>query len=791
MTREEIALGFLKVANEAMCRPIRSLTQARGFDTSNHVLACFGGAGGQHACAIARSLGIRRIFVHRYSSILSAFGIGLADVVVEKQEPCSHTFTDEYKDGILKRLEAISGQARHALSEQGFEPARIIVEKYLHLRYEGTDTGVMTMQPEDGDYLRAFEERYKREFGFTLPDRGVCVDDIRARAIGKSRTPPTVEVPRATSAAQPTETTRCYFEGGWEEVGVFDLPSLHAGSKVEGPALIMDKNSTIVVEKSCIAIITNEGDVFIEVEGGKPKIVTEELDPVQLAIFSHRFMSIAEQCGRTLQRTSVSTNVKERLDFSCAIFGPDGGLVANAPHLPVHLGAMQEAVRYQLRTLGDSWKEGEVLMSNHPAAGGSHLPDITVITPVFEEGKAVFYIASRGHHADIGGIAPGSMPPTSTSLAEEGAAIKSFKLVKAGVFQEEGVSALLTTPTGAPHATGTRNLKDNLSDLKAQVAANQKGIHLMGLLIKQYGLKVVQAYMQHIQDNAEVAVRDMLKEISRRHKLDEVGVLKAKDYMDNGTPLALTLTIDRRDGSAVFDFDGTGHEVHGNLNTPPAVTASAVIYCLRCLVDREIPLNQGCLNPVCIRIPEGTILNPSETAAVVGGNVLTSQRIVDVILKAFGACAASQGCMNNLTFGDDTFGYYETIAGGAGAGPTWEGTSGVHTHMTNTRITDPEILEKRYPTLLREFSLRKGSGGIGRHKGGDGVRRVIEFLRPMHVGILSQRRAFQPYGMYGGGAGERGRNLLQTSEKTVSLGGNNAVREALLPSHISSFPPPF
>ncbi|RHY19492.1 hypothetical protein DYB30_012498, partial [Aphanomyces astaci] len=445
----------------------------------------------------------------------------------------------------------------------------------------------------------------------------------------------------------------------------------------------------------------------------------------------------------------------ERLDFSCALFGPDGGLVANAPHLPVHLGAMQQAVKFQMQHWGHDIVEGDVLVSNHPQlAGGSHLPDITVMTPVFESGRIVFFVASRGHHADIGGIAPGSMPPLSKTLTEEGAAIVAFKLVdgRSGQFQEQGITDILlqkgkVDSNGRP-AIGTRNLRDNLSDLKAQVAANQRGVLLMHDLIAEYSLQVVTAYMYFIQESAEKAVRNMLHTFSLAQHLPEVGSVSAEDFMDDGTRLALKITIDRRTDSAIFDFTGTGAEVYGNINAPPAVTYSAIIYCLRCLLDGDdLPLNQGCLTPIQVIFPEnGSILNPSSTAAVVGGNVTTSQRVTDVIFLAFRACAASQGCMNNLTFGSSTLGgYYETIAGGAGAGPHWHGRSGVHTHMTNTRITDPEILEKRYPVLLNAFGLRQGSGGVGKFAGGEGVHRELKFLVPMTVSILSERRAFQPY----------------------------------------------
>jgi len=540
-----------------------------------------------------------------------------------------------------------------------------------------------------------------------------------------------------------------------------------------------------VLEVGCTSRVTSEGDldIFVDrsmngddnVKDGDGAGVKE--DPVQLSIFSHRFMGIAEQMGRTLQRTAISVNMKERLDFSCALFTAQGGLVANAPHIPVHLGAMQDAVRFQVEYWNAEGKEGiqqgDVFCSNHPhLAGGSHLPDITVITPVFHEGEIVFFVASRGHHSDIGGITPGSMPPNSKTLLEEGAAIVAFKLVRDGQFQEDGITQILLQPQTIPGNSGTRNLKDNLSDLRAQVAANQSGIRLLNELVSESGLDEVQAYMNFIQHNAELAVRSMLKDFAQTHGTRAHAV----DYMDDGSPIHLTIDIDPQTGSATFDFTGTGPQMLGNQNAPPAITYSAVIYALRSLVGRDIPLNQGCLAPITFIIPRFSLLSPSNKSAVVGGNVTTSQRVVDVVLRAFKACAASQGCMNNLTFGDKTFGYYETIAGGAGAGPSWNGRDGVHTHCTNTRITDPEILERRYPVLLREFSLRKGSGGKGQFQGDDGVVREIEPLRPLVMSILSERRVFRPYGLNGGDDARCGRNLLVSKGGlTVNIGGKCSI----------------
>ena len=781
-TVDEIAHGFIRVANEAMCRPIRNLTQMKGFDVKNHVLACFGGAGPQHACAIARSLGIPTVFVHRFSGILSAYGLSLADIVIEKQEPCALAYDENTtKPHLLHRLSELGNLARAELDKQGF--TRIELQSFLNLRYEGTDVAVMT-SATDEDYQQAFIQQYQREFGFTLNDRRIMVDDIRVRGVGKSDTVSKQAIPSMTpndTPPEPIDSTSVYFEQtGRVQTPIYTLSQFKGESAIAGPAIIMQDVATVIIEPNCRATITRFGDIKIQVgTENNFNAVGSQLDPIQLAIFSHRFMGIAEQMGRTLQRTSISVNIKERLDFSCAIFGPDGGLVANAPHLPVHLGSMQQAVRYQLQHWKGNLCKGDVLVSNHPQlAGGSHLPDITVITPVFNQDKIVFFLASRGHHSDIGGIAPGSMPPLSKTLRDEGAAIIAFKLVdgRTGSFDEAGITELLMAPSQYENNYGTRNLRDNLSDLKAQVAANTRGVALMSELIDEYGLETVHAYMNYIQENAETAVRRMLYNFSLKQGLEEVGSVSACDYMDDGTRIQLQITIDRKDGSAVFDFTGTGPQVYGNINAPPAVTYSAIIYCLRCLlVGHDIPLNQGCLNPISVILPPGCLLNPSDDAAVVGGNVLTSQRVTDVILKAFKACAASQGCMNNLTFGDETMGYYETIAGGAGAGPHWNGRSGVHTHMTNTRITDPEILERRYPVLLKEFSLCPNSGGRGQYRGGDGVIRELQFCKPLTVSILSERRAFAPYGLNGGESGSTGQNLVFKGGRWISLGGKNTI----------------
>ncbi|KFA54547.1 hypothetical protein S40293_08048 [Stachybotrys chartarum IBT 40293] len=798
LSAEEVALGFLKVADESMTRPIRNLTEARGFETSSHHLACFGGAGGQHACNIAASLGISRIIIHKYSSILSAYGLALAEIVHEAQEPTATEYVGA-EELIAGKLQSLTSRAVESLKSQGFEKKQLRHEVFLNMRYEGSDTSLMILKPEDGDFMKAFVDRHRREFNFTF-ERPVLVDDVRVRTIASAskltEKSPLQQLKDAQlrDATPATEFTDAYFSSdtGFVRTPVYQLKDLGSGVRLHGPAIIIDSTQTIVVNPQAVAHMLDTC-VLIDLESA-PREATylAHVDPVRLSIFGHRFMSVAEQMGRTLQKTAVSTNIKERLDFSCALFSPDGGLVANAPHVPVHLGSMQFAVRYQHKRWQGRLKDGDVLVSNHPVSGGTHLPDVTVVTPVFKQGTddIIFYVASRGHHADIGGILPGSMPPNSTELWQEGAAIESEKVVSNGVFDEARMRELfLDIPSRYDGCSGSRNLNDNISDLKAQIAANARGIFLIHNLIEEYGLETVQMYMYEIQRTADSAVRNLLKDMYRRYGGRP---LEALDFMDDGTPIKLTINIDEN-GSAVFDFNGTGPEVHGNINAPEAITHSAIIYALRCMIKSDIPLNQGCLSPIDIRIPKPSILSPTGSSAVVGGNVTTSQRVTDVVLKALHACAASQGCLNNLTFGIDNkineatgepipgFGYYETIAGGAGAGETWVGESGVHVHMTNTRITDPEILEKRYPCILRRFELRENTGGAGRNRGGDGVSREIEFLTPVQCSILSERRVHRPYGMEGGEAGATGLNLWLTKDtytgqdRTVNMGGKGSV----------------
>ncbi|KAK7753597.1 hypothetical protein SLS62_004455 [Diatrype stigma] len=807
MTALEVAHGFIDVANESMSRPIRALTEARGFETGQHNLATFGGAGGQHACEIAKKLGIRRIVIHKYSSILSAYGMALAEVVQEAQEPSSEILSEDSLGRLMARMQDLKTKVTEGLLSQGIQESAIEHEQYLNLRYQGTDTNFMIIAPADGDWRAALEKEHLRELSFVFPrDKKVHIDDVRVRGVGRStevshdNSKLVKELKLHThSEAQNDEdrTTQAYFaEGGLQPTKVFRLDRLVTGSLVAGPAIIIDNTQTIIVVPGSQAqILTSH--VVIDVVDEKPQQPQEEqelvVDPIKLSIFGHRFMSIAEQMGRTLQKTSISINIKERLDFSCAIFSPDGELVANAPHVPVHLGSMSYAVKYQHTLHRGNLRPGDVLVSNHPESGGTHLPDITVISPVFDEdGKSIcFYTASRGHHLDIGGYRGNSMPPDSTELWQEGAAIKSFFLVRDNHFDEEGIIKILLEPGKYPNCSGSRRMNDNLSDLKAQVAANTKGSNLIQALMKEYGKHTVHFYMAKIQENAEVAVRGYLKSAYKKYGSKP---LRAKQFLDNGSMMKVAITIDA-DGFGTFDFSGTSCEMLSNMNAPPAITYSALIYTLRLLIGSDIPLNQGCLAPTRVLLPKNCFLNPSSGPAVCCGNTLTSQRLVDLLLSAFRAAAGSQGCMNCFGFfgncqkpgsesesesGGFGFSYGETICGGEGAGPTWHGASAVQVHMTNTRTTDVEIIEKRYPVLVREFSIRRGSGGRGRFRGGCGVVRDWECRHPLTYGLITERRVHRPYGMRGGRPGASGANYWvqrqdDGTERWVNIGSRGQV----------------
>ncbi|PWN18021.1 hypothetical protein BCV69DRAFT_285620 [Microstroma glucosiphilum] len=812
---EEIAEGFLNVANENMSQPVRALTEAKGHSLGDHNLAVFGGAGGQQACWISRCLDIETVILHRHSSILSAYGIAVADVVQDSVETFHAVYDDDHLGSVQDKVADLEARVLSQLTSGAQPFSSIDTEVYLNLRYEGTDTSLMVKQSEKDSwaFLAAFEEHHRREFGFVLQGRRLFVEEVRVRAVGQqgaSRPSNALSqrteaaIAKATVTTLPAKWTKpVYFgcSGGWTQCPIYLLDELAREQQtndgtlhLRGPCILLDKTQTIVVAPGFDAAILPEHVVLRQMRAASSstaqtpvaQLADVSTDAVTLSIMAAKFMSIAERMGQILQRTSVSVNIKERLDFSCSIFSPSGDLVANAPHVPAMLGSMAFAVKYQMNLWKGDLHPGDVLLSNHPIAGGVHLPDMTVVTPVFDDQAGpdpIFFLASRGHHADVGGILPGSMPPQSKFLYEEGAPIESFKIVNRGQFQEDGLKKLLFDDLVAAGQQPTRTLADNISDIRAQIAACHKGAELLNALVTSYGLDCVQKLMTGIQKTAELAVRKILCEFAARRQWKPV---TAVDYMDDGTPIQLTVTISKT-GEAIFDFTGTGPEVLGNWNAPTAICYSSVIYCLRSMLGTSIPLNQGCLDPITLIIPPKSLLAPSRDVAVCGGNVLTSQRITDVVLKAFEACAASQGCMNNLTFGyqdadGSTLGFYETICGGSGAGPTWRGTPAVQCHMTNTRIGDPEVMERRYPVIVRRFEVRADSGGSGLHRGGDGAIREIEFRRPVTCSILSERRSRAPWGLAGGGDAKCGLNFWRRwDEETqsylgdINMGGKNSA----------------
>ena len=754
MSAEEIAAGFAAVANASMAEAIRQVSIARGRDPRDFALVVFGGAGGQHACAVARQLGIRTLLCDRRAGVLSAWGMGLAAVSWHGEADAGRR---PHGPELLGELEpvfaALDARGRAALAVDGVTtPA---VRRLIDFRYQGADTA-LAVDAAAVDLVSAFDAEHRRLFGYARPGHPIEAHAIRVEVSGtasgssEDRTPGTGHRTQDTGNGKKgsgsARRTAQLWADGWVECPVFWREDLREGQRVAGPAMVLEATSTTVIDPGWELEVGGDGLLVVRDREPAARAAGDtEADPVRLEIFANRFMAIAHQMGAVLRRTAISTNIRERLDFSCAVFDRAGGLVANAPHIPVHLGARGESVRAVLAA-HPAPPPGSAFATNDPSAGGSHLPDVTVVTPVHgEDGELLFFTASRGHHADIGGTTPGSMPPDSHTLAEEGAVLRTLQIVAGGVLDRDLVLARLAA---GPYPA--RRPRDNLADLEAQLAACWTGARLLGELCAASAIDVVLAYLGHVQDNAAAQVA---AEIARLPD----GTHRFADALDDGTPIAVAIRVT---GSTMeIDFAGTGAEVDGNLNAPRAVTVAAVLYVLRCLVGAPIPLNAGCLRPVTIRVPPGSILDPSPGRAVAGGYVETSQRVVDVLLAALGLAAASQGTMNNLTFGDDQFGYYETIAGGAGGTRNRPGTSGVQTHMTNTRITDPEVLESRYPVRLRELSLRRGSGGAGRHPGGDGVVRELELLRPLDVGILSERRRRRPFGLAGGHPGAAGANL--------------------------------
>ncbi|MBW7849936.1 MAG: hydantoinase B/oxoprolinase family protein [Rhodospirillales bacterium] len=778
-TPEEVAEGFLRIAVENMANAIKQISVQRGYDVTEYVLCCFGGAGGQHACLVADALGMTRVFVHPLAGVLSAYGMGLADLRVMRERAVEARLADDLIPTLRGHLDLMEADARAEIARQGVAAADMEALRKAHLRYEGSDTALIVDFADRAALVAALEDAHRQRYGFLMPGRGFVVEALSVEVIGHTaRVEDPIRTGRRTTPLVPLDRVRMYAAGEDREAPVFRRADLLPGDTIDGPAIVLEDGATTVVDPGWRAEVTPRDHIVLGRVVPRPRRVAvgTEADPVMLEVFNNLFMSIAEQMGATLANTAHSVNIKERLDFSCAVFDAEGGLIANAPHMPVHLGSMGESVRAVIRARGATLKPGDVIALNAPYNGGTHLPDVTVITPVFastpsppasgERGETVlFFVGSRGHHADIGGITPGSMPPHSTSIDEEGVLFDNVTVVENGVFREAEVLALLT---GGPYPA--RNPRQNLADLQAQIAANEKGAQELGRMVAHFGLPVVQAYMRHVQDNAEESVRRV---IERLHD----GAFTVE--MDDGSVIQVAIRVDRTARRAVVDFTGTSPQRPGNVNAPKAVCMAAVLYVFRTLVDEPIPLSGGCLKPLEVLIPEGCMLNPVHPAAVVAGNVETSQAVVDCLYGALGAVAAAQGTMNNLTFGNARHQYYETICGGAGAGPGFDGASAVHTHMTNSRLTDPEVLEWRFPVLVEEFAIRTGSGGEGRWRGGDGVIRRIRFREPMTAAILSNRRRVAPFGLDGGGDGAPGRNaVLRADGRIEALPGTAQVEMA-------------
>ena len=775
---EQVAEGFLKIAVENMANAIKQISVQRGYDITEYTLNCFGGAGGQHACLIADTLGMNRVFVHPLAGVLSAYGMGLADMRAMRERSAELELGEDVTSELEDTLKLLAEEARSEIIDQGITDDRINILQKIHLRYQGTDTAIMVDFDQPAIMSKAFEDAHMQRFGFSMPDRALVVETVSVEAIGSTGADDaSVPLGDTTNTTQTSDATADAVAdmtsgGTSHETPIYDRNKLSYGHTVNGPAIIIEETGTTVVEPGWRAEMTADRSLILSRATARPERIAlgtgldggRGADPVMLEIFNNLFMSIAEQMGAVLANTAYSVNIKERLDFSCAVFDHEGELVANAPHMPVHLGSMGESVQTVIRERGHDMKPGDVSVLNAPYNGGTHLPDVTVITPVFDDAgdSILFFVASRGHHADIGGITPGSMPPDSTSVDQEGILIDNFLLVEQGRFREKEMTDLLSSgPWPA------RNPGQNLADLRAQVAANEKGLRELGRMVEHFGIDVVQAYMRHVQDNAEESVRRVLD------------VLTDGEYayeMDDGAVIHAAISIDKNNRSATVDFSGTSDQLPNNFNAPFSVTRAAVLYVFRTLVDDDIPLNAGCLKPIRIIMPDGCMLKPTYPAAVVAGNVVTSQAVVDTLYGALGVMAAAQGTMNNLTFGNEDHQYYETICGGTGAGPDFDGTDAVHTHMTNSRLTDPEVLEWRFPVLLEDFTIRKGSGGLGRHPGGDGTIRRIRFLEPMTAGILSGHRRIPPYGMAGGDSGTCGNNRLERSDgEIVTLAGTGRV----------------
>ena len=776
---EEVAEGFVAIAVQQMANAIKKISVARGYDVTRYTLQCFGGAGGQHACLVADALGMTRVLVHPLAGVLSAYGMGLADQSVIREQAVELPLDAAALPAISERLDALAGAAQDELERQQLSGGAVQVQRRVHVRYEGTDTALIVPYDTIGHVVAAFEAAYRQRFAFLMPARRLIVEAVSVEAVVAGDAP---EEPRHALHPLRTvprrETVRMYSGGAWHDAALVVREDLRAGDRLPGPAIIAEQNATTVVEPGWEAELTALDHLVLTRREPRAQqfAAGTTADPVLLEVFNNLFMNIAEQMGLQLQNTAYSVNIKERLDFSCALFDAAGNLIANAPHMPVHLGSMGESIKTVIRENAGTMQPGDVYVLNDPYHGGTHLPDVTVITPVYlversasgverdkrksaqrstPNAQPLFYVGSRGHHADIGGVTPGSMPPFSTRIEEEGVQIQNFKLVEQGRLREAEILALL-----ASGEYPSRNPQQNLADLKAQIAANEKGVQELRKMVGQFGLDVVQAYMRHVQDNAEESVRRVITRLK-----DGQFTLP----LDNGAQICVAIRVDAQNRSAEIDFTGTSPQQVNNFNAPTAVCMAAVLYVFRTLVDDDIPLNAGCLKPLKVIIPPGSMLNPDPPASVVAGNVETSSCITNALYGALGVMAASQCTMNNFTFGNAQYQYYETISGGSGAGEGFNGTSVVQTHMTNSRLTDPEVLEFRFPVRLLGYAIRAGSGGAGRWRGGDGGVRRVQFLEAMTASILSNGRKSGSFGMAGGHAGQPGVNRVVRADGTVEV----------------------
>ncbi len=759
-----VAEGFLKIAVDNMANAIKKISVQRGYDITEYTLCSFGGAGGQHACLVADALGVDRVFIHPYAGVLSAYGIGLADIRTLLEEAVENKLSGELTDTLHQNYCKLTEKAKDSIRNQNIDEDRISVKQRVHVRYDGTDAAMIVDFADHNSIREQFESTHMQRFGFAMPEKPVIVEAISVEAIGHADIAPELErevVARQTPLS-PMDTVQIYISGEFRSANVYKREDLLPGDILDGPAIIIETTGTTVVEPGWQLKTTKFNHLVLSRVAPRPKhtVVGTDADPVMLEVFNNLFMSIAEQMGAALENTAYSVNIKERLDFSCAVFDQYGDLVANAPHMPVHLGSMSESVKTIINNRRNSVKPGDSFILNNPYNGGTHLPDITVITPVFEPtgNRILFYVASRGHHADIGGITPGSMPPDSHVIEEEGVLIDDVQLIDQGKFLEKAIRSLLE---GASYPV--RNVDQNLADIRAQVAANEKGVQELKSMVDHFGLDVVNAYMKHVQDNAEGSVKRVLK------------VLRNGSFryeMDDGTAIQVAVSFNSEAQTAVVDFTGTSEQQESNFNAPSSVARAAVMYVFRTLVDDVIPMNEGCLKPIEIVIPDGCMLKPVYPAAVVAGNVETSQYITDALYGALGVLAAAQGTMNNFTFGNEKYQYYETICGGSGAGSDFPGCDAVHTHMTNAKLTDPEILEWRFPVRLESFSIRANSGGYGKFNGGNGAVRKIRFLEPMTSAILSGHRKIPPYGVAGGNPGSTGNNYVIRADGSVEKLGS-------------------